>query len=297
MSLRPRAVIVHRRTELVELLERHGTRGQVEFFMRTRGRTLAQVESRHDAAVRAREAVYATIPSEWAVAEVERRDLPRFLLAKEDLVVVVGQDGLVANAAKYLNGQLIIGVNPEPGINPGVLVRHNPTAAARLLRHPDSAQVVALTMARAQFDDGQELTALNEVYVGHASHQSARYELTVAGGEEKVREEQSSSGLIVGTGTGASGWCASIAGDRGGRRLPGPTDRRLAWFVREAWPSPVTGTSLTEGVLGEGQDLAVTVKSDQLVVFGDGIEADRLTATWGQRITLGLSDRQVRLAA
>ena len=34
---------------------------------------------------------------------------------REDLVLVVGQDGLVANAAKYLTGQLVVGVDPGGG--------------------------------------------------------------------------------------------------------------------------------------------------------------------------------------
>lgn len=68
-----------------------------------------------------------------------------------------------------------------------------------------------------------------------------------------------------------------------------------AWFVREAWPSPITGTSLTEGVLEVGGSLRITVASDQLVVFGDGMEADRLTASCGQKITVHLGARPLRL--
>ena len=37
----PRLVIVHRRTELAQLLDRHATLGQAEFFLRSRGRTIA----------------------------------------------------------------------------------------------------------------------------------------------------------------------------------------------------------------------------------------------------------------
>ena len=49
-------------------------------------------------------------------------------------MIAVGQDGLVANVAKYLDGQTVIGVNPDPGRNPGVLVRHPPEATASLLQ-------------------------------------------------------------------------------------------------------------------------------------------------------------------
>ncbi len=294
---KPRLVIVHRRTELQELLDRHATRGQAEFFLRTRGRTIQDVQERHDRITGALGMVRAAVPAEWRHAEVERADLNRFLLTPEDIIAVVGQDGLVANAAKYLDGQPVIGINPEPGANPGVLVRHTLDAAAKLLdaaavAGPERLHRQELAMVTARLDDGQELSGLNEVFIGHASHQSARYDLTEPGGRT---ESHSSSGLIVSTGTGATGWCASIALERGGRALPAPTDRWLAWFVREAWPSPLTGTALTEGVLQAGTTLSITVASDRLVVFGDGMEEDRLTASWGQEITVQVADRPLRL--
>ena len=78
-------------------------------------------------------AVSSAIPADWRRGMVERADLPRFLFGPDDIVVAVGQDGLVANLAKYLDGQLIVGIDPEPGRNPGVLVRHPPGACADLL--------------------------------------------------------------------------------------------------------------------------------------------------------------------
>ena len=294
---KPRLVLVYRRTELDELLERHATRGQAEFFLRVRGRSLSEVEEQHDVVLAARGQVRDALPLAWRLAEIERSDLSRFLWEPDDVVAVVGQDGLVANTAKYLAGQPVIGVNPLPGLNPGSLVRHAPHEAVRLIGAAAEASASALaceelTMVRARLDDGQELCALNEVFIGHASHQSARYTVaTPKGGSER----QSSSGVIVGSGTGATGWCASIARDRGGRRLPLPTEDWLAWFVREAWPSPATGTALTEGVLARGEELRITVMSSQLVVFGDGIEADRLDAGWGQEIAVGLAERPLLL--
>ncbi|MBW8487662.1 hypothetical protein [Actinomadura parmotrematis] len=289
MTLAPRAVVVHRRTEYEELLARHGTRSQAEFYLRTRGRTIGDVLAAHERTARALAAVAAAIPVRWRRGAVERADLDRFLFAPDDLVVVVGQDGLVANAAKYLDGQPVIGLNPDPRRNPGVLVPHPVTACGELLRLAEGgrAGLSERAMVTARTDDGRELTALNEVFVGHPGHQSARY---VLGGEH-----QSSSGVLVATGTGATGWARSIAAERGGAALPGPAERGLAWFVREAWPSPATGTTRTAGLLGEGQELALTVETDGLVVFGDGVEADRITLGWGQDVRIGLAGRALRL--
>ena len=133
MSLAPRVVLVHRRTELEELVARHGTRGQAAFYLRTRGRRIEDLEARHAEQAAAMVAVSSAIPADWRRGMVERADLPRFLFSPGDIVVAVGQDGLVANLAKYLDGQLIVGIDPEPGRNPGVLVRHPPRACAGLL--------------------------------------------------------------------------------------------------------------------------------------------------------------------
>jgi len=289
MSLPQRAVVVHRATELTKLVARHGTRQQAGFFLSSRGRDLAELDARHQAQQEALATVSASIPLDWRRAVAERNDLDRFVFGPEDLVIAVGQDGLVANVAKYLDGQPVIGVNPEPGRNPGVLVPHEPAAVPDLMR---SSTVEERTMVAASTDDGQTLLALNEVYVGHRSHQSARYRLA---SPEGLEERQSSSGLLVGTGTGSTGWCRSAWQERGsGLRLPLATERTLCWFVREAWPSPATGTSCTEGLLSWEDRLTVTAEAE-LVVFGDGIESDTLTITWGQRLDIGVAETRLRL--
>jgi NAD kinase len=295
MTLAPRAVLIHRRTELQELLERHATRGQAAFFLRTRGRTVEEVEARHEAVHAAIAAVTAAIPADWRRGMVERTDLPRFLFDPDDIIVAVGQDGLVANIARYLDGQIVIGINPEPDRNPGVLVPHPLSAAAALLAATSypGHRAEQRAMVEATTDNGQQLTALNEIFIGQPSHQTARYSLTLPDGHA---EHQASSGLIVSTGTGATGWCRSAWLERHSPlALPTPTERRLTWFVREAWPSPATGTSLTEGDLASGQSLTITSGSDQLVLFGDGVETDAVPLTWGQSASIHLATRTLRV--
>jgi NAD kinase len=293
VAVAPRAVVVFRRTEYEALVDRHGTPHAAEFFLRTRGRAIEDVRRQHDTIQDALVAVGNSIPMDWRRARVERSDLDRFQFDPEDIVVAVGQDGLVANVAKYLDGQPVIGVNPEPGVNPGVLVPHTIDAIGPLLvaTVTGRAALAPRTMVEAVTDDGQHLDALNEIYLGHPSHQSARYEITVPDGRA---ETQSSSGLLCGTGTGSTGWCRSAWLERHCEiRLPGATAPQLAWFVREAWPSPITGTELTYGLLGPGEALQITARHDRLVIFGDGIEGDAIALTWGQQATLRVAERKL----
>ncbi|MER5710620.1 hypothetical protein AB0B13_00305 [Streptomyces sp. NPDC042898] len=299
MSLAPRAVLVHRTTEYEELLARHGTHGQAAFFLSARGRSIEAVRERHERVRQALAEVAGAVPLSWRQTRVERADLDRFLFGPEDVVVVVGQDGLVANAAKYLTGQPVVGIDADPGRNAGVLVRHRAAQARRLLPYAagDGAAVDELTMVEAVTDDAQRLLALNEIYVGPPGHQTARYTLGLDGGDTPPESEpQASSGVLVGTGTGATGWLRSLWEQRSSALvLPAPADARLAWFVREAWPSPTTGTTRVEGLLGAGHGLRLTVESDRLVAFGDGVESDALHLTWGQTIRLAAAEARLRL--
>ncbi|MFI5666198.1 hypothetical protein [Streptomyces sp. NPDC051704] len=297
MSLAPRAVLVHRRTEYEELLARHGTHGQAAFFLSSRGRSIDEVVRRHERTRQALREVAAAVPLTWRSARVERADLDRFLFAPEDVVVVVGQDGLVANTAKYLRGQPVVGIDTDPGRNPGVLVRHRCADTASLLRAAVAAggRAEELTMVEAVADDTQRLLALNEIYLGSPGHQTARYRLG-SDGDEGPGEAQASSGVLVGTGTGSTGWLRSLWLERGSSAgLPAPCERRLLWFVREAWPSPATGTTRVAGELGRGQGLRLTVESDRIVVFGDGMEGDALELTWGQSVRLGIAGTSLHL--
>ena len=291
----PRVVVVTRASEYAALLARHGTEPQARFFLEQRGQTLDAVRRRHDRWMAALDAVSQAIPADWRRARVNRPDLSRFLFEPGDLIVATGQDGLVANLAKYLHGQLVLGINPDAEQFDGILVPHPPGRAKKLLAAMAAgrAEIENRTMVSARLDDGQSLVALNEIFVGHRSHQSARYRLRLGNREER----QSSSGLIVATGTGATGWAKSINGERAHPlQLPNPTDWALALFVREPFPSISTGTSLGGGLIDrQGQLEIVSEMDDGGVVFGDGIEDDRLDFAWGMHVRIEVAEQRLRL--
>ncbi len=290
----PRAVFLTRETELDLLLARHATREQVRFFLEARGQTLTEVEARHAVQEDALASAMRQLPEDWRHAQVSRRNLDRFMFAPEDVVVPVGQDGLVANVAKYLSGQPVIGVNPDLDRYDGVLVRFSPERVGNALRRASHGDIdfQDLTMVEGHLDTGETLLALNELFVGHRSHQSARYDITV----EQGVESQSSSGVIVASGTGSTGWARSIMLGTGSDLAINPIARELGWFVREPFPSRATGTSLRAGRLAGGQPIAITSRmNDGGVVFADGIEHDFLGFGWGQTIRIGVSEKTLHL--
>ena len=293
----PRVVVVTRPTPFDMALRRYGTEGQARFVLEGRGEDVDALRVAHVTFEGVLHQVIRAIPLAWRRTRIDRSDLDRFLFAPDDIVVVVGQDGLVANVARYLSGQIVIGVDGSPGHNAGVLVPHSPDAAVPLLEAAATQrlrEVEIRALVEVRLDDGQRLLGLNEVFLGHCSHQSARYWLEAQSGAEA----QSSSGVVASTGTGATGWAASIRRRRKSRiRLPEPTEPRLAWFVREAWPGPGLGVRYTDGELGPGDALEVTSRMDEGgVIFSDGIERDALVFDRGRTARISLAAEQLHLA-
>ncbi|QIJ76581.1 hypothetical protein GU700_19590 [Methylobacterium sp. NI91] len=299
-ALTPRAVFVTRETDYELLIARHATRGQARFFLESRGQGLAAVEARHERfhAVLAR--ARAAVPVEWRQALVRRADLDRFLFGPDDVVVAVGQDGLIANVAKYLGAQPVIGVNPAPDLYDGVLVRNPVERLARLLPASVAGDVAVerRTMVEAVIDGTERLFALNEIFVGHRSHQSARYRIEVGQEGMEAREEgeeHSSSGLIVASGTGATGWARSIREATGLDLSLAPGERAVGYWVREPFPSVATATRLRAGKITDTPLHVTSRMNEGGVVFADGIEQDFLGFGWGRQVRIAPADRALHL--
>jgi len=289
----PRAVFVTRESDYQALLARHATREQARFFLERRGQSLEALERRDLELKAALHSARSAVPENWRQALTVRADLDRFLFAPEDVVVVVGQDGLVANVAKYLTGQPVLGINPSTDLYEGVLLKADIGRLPALLAASAAGEAPAerRTMVEAKLDSGQTLLALNEIFVGHRSHQSARYRIAAEG----KSEDQSSSGLIVASGTGATGWARSIMAATATRLSLAVEERAVAYFVREPFPSPSTGTAIRSGKVAEAA-LAVTSRMNEGgVIFADGIEQDFIAFDWGRTVQLAAAERSLRL--
>ena len=306
-STERRLVIVVRPTRLEELVDRYNTIAQARFHVESLGADFGDYLAEHE---RYRAALLTT---ETALREVgrvhrlQRAHLPNYVFGATDVVVALGQDGLVANTLKYLEGQAVVGINPDPARWDGVLLPFAPADAAAVMRdHLAGKRTLReITMAEARLNDGQTLYGVNDLFIGPRSHVSARYVLALADRQER----QSSSGIIVSTGLGSTGWLRSLyAGWAGmtaallGSERPAEIEeksrfdwdaRELRFCVREPFPSRSSQAELVFGRIAGTAKLTVTsLMPENGTIFSDGIEVDCLAFNSGAIATIGVAERR-----
>jgi len=115
-------VVVTRKTRLQQLVERFNSKGQARFYIEHAGGDFADYAAEDDNYARSLDTLHKALDLGVRVQTFERAIVPTFLFAPSDLVVTVGQDGLVANVAKYAGAQPIVAVNPDPARFDGVLL-------------------------------------------------------------------------------------------------------------------------------------------------------------------------------
>ncbi|KWX79251.1 hypothetical protein [Paenibacillus jilunlii] len=316
-------ILIKRKTRLEELVVRYNTIQQAQFYIERLGADFSDYISEDFHYRKAVESAVIELGAVGRVQLLERQHVPNFIFGDQDTVVVLGQDGLVANTLKYLHEQPLIGVNPDPQRWDGVLLPFT----VKDLRHlvPEvfrgQRQVREVTLAKAQLNDGQSLYGVNDLFVGRKTHVSARYQVELNG----VAEQQSSSGIIISTGMGSTGWLKSVLAGAagiarsaaqlqmagaaaGGARAADVAEavgieQRLPWdhpnlyfTVREPFPSRTTSAGLVFGQISSRAPLKITSQMpEDGVIFSDGVESDFLEFNSGVEATITLGEKRGRL--
>src|SRR5262245_25836202 len=122
MNSYDKLILVTRRTRLEELIDRFNTRGQAKFYIEHAGGDFLEYEREHEAYHRSLDRLRRDLDFGIPRQVLDRSLVPTVMFGARDLVVTLGQDGLVANVAKYALGQPIVAVNPDPERFDGVLL-------------------------------------------------------------------------------------------------------------------------------------------------------------------------------
>jgi len=303
-------VIVTRKTRLEELVERFNTREQAKFYLEHMGIDFSDYDREHTTYLTAVTRLRHELESLAKVQLIDRGFLPNFIFTAHDLVVTVGPDGMVVNTAKYLHGQPIVAVNPDPARYDGILLPFRPDRARAGVSRTLEGRCVfhEITMAEATLNDGQRLLAFNDFFVGRRTHVSAFYRLSWHGRSER----QSSSGVLVSTGAGSTGWFSSTQNMAAAvsrllrkNRAPSLSPMKLAWndprlvfVVREPFRTHITGVNLAAGLLEPGDLLELESQMPEGgVIFSDGVEGDALAFNSGAIARIGAAEQRTRLVA
>jgi hypothetical protein len=303
-------ILVTRKTRLEGLVERFNTLGQAKFYIEHSGGDFTLYEREHVAYVDALGKLRTALQRLTKMQEIERGFLPNFLFAPEDVIVTIGIDGLVVNTAKYLDGQPVVAVNPDPAHVDGILLPFNIQTAIPAVQKILKGEVQArqISMAEATLNDSQTLLAFNDLFIGAKTHVSARYKIR----QQDQEEHHSSSGIIVSTGVGSSGWLSSLFNMANGMyevfsrdkehtavlppvRMQWESDR-LIFVVREPFVSKTSGAEIVSGLVSPASPLVIESEmAEGGVIFSDGVEADFLPFNSGAIATINLAKKKTNL--
>lgn len=294
------AIIIKNKTRLEALIERFNTKDQARFYIESSGGDFQEYVAEHDKFYQSFLEVQTKLSKVIKNKVVEREFAPSYIFSEKNLIVVIGQDGLVANVAKYSKKIPIIAINPDEERYDGVLLPFN---IRNFLNGVNSVinenfRSKKMRFAEAVLNDGQKLLAVNDLFIGISSHSSARYKITLNGKEEM----HSSSGIIVSTKTGSTGWLSSIFnmayGVLGPKKLRYPklNEDDLYFAVREPFKSIRTQTDICVGVIKRGNKLIIeSLMPNNGFIFSDGIEQDFLQFNSGTTAEIRLSDEEAVL--
>ncbi len=301
-------IVVTRKTRLDELEARFNTVAQARFYIEHLGADFSDYLREHETYYQTLNQACSVLSSLGRVQLLDRSMLPNFIFGPDDVVFTIGQDGLVANTLKYLSSQVLVGVNPDPRRWDGVLlpfvVADLPSVVIDVFKR--QRPIKEVTLAQVELNDGQRLLAVNDFFIGQKTHSSSRYTLHL----DSLQERQSSSGIIVSTGLGSTGWLKSIVA--GAARLIeqlGETPKAeanvgnvpwnadyLLYSVREPFPSINSAASLVFGQITKAKPLRILSEmAENGVIFSDGIETDFLAFNSGIQATIYPSDNKGKL--
>lgn len=301
-----RIVIVKDHTRLENLIQKFNTKSQAKFYIERNGGSFDFYENEHNVYYNVLSEVQRELSKLMKTTQVDKYFLSSFLFVKTDVVVVIGRDGLVANTGKYAQENPILAINPDPETINGTLLPFRLGNFERGVKNilNQKFEVSKITLAEASLNDGQKLLAFNDFYIGKKDHTSAIYDLKI----DSMFETQSSSGILVSTGAGSTGWLSSVLNEANGllnyfglndikldKKLEWD-ENRLIYTVREPYVSPYTSAEMVMGDISNGGIFEVTSKmSENGVIFSDGMINDFIEFNSGKSVLICCSKNKVKL--
>lgn len=222
---------------------------------------------------------------------IEGRSLKRDFCKIGALVIILGGDNYFQYVSHFLDTQFVLGVNSDPERSEGVLTAFDDQSFAQVFEKVRNGQFILEEWSRLEVSlNGQKINslAISEVYIGSWERFNiSKYVLSFKGEEE----EQKSSGVLIATGAGSTGWFRSATG---GDNIFPKTAKEARFFVTEIFRGKHHLGKISKGVIKPGEKLEITSlgKHKNVVSIDSKLNHD---FPRGSKVSIEFSDKQLKV--
>ncbi len=218
---------------------------------------------------------------------IERSKLSKNIFKKKHLIIVVGGDGTFLRTAHLVKNELVLGVNSDPKTKEGFFMGSCKDDFDKKVEIflENRFYVEKLTRLKSKINKKELCLALNEVFIGNKiPYKTSHYKIFL---NNKI-EEQKSSGVLIGTGSGSNAWLKSV-----GVKPFSSCSKKSYFIVREPYKGKLTRPLLTKGFISHNQILKIKSEMNNGIVALDSNKEYRFNK--GSVIEITLSKNPLRL--
>ncbi len=192
-----------------------------------------------------------------------RDELTKAKIKDVKAVISFGGDNHFQYVAHFLDKQFLIGMNSDPARSDGALAYFTVQDIKRVLKKLEEGDFLIEEWTRLQIEINNkkiETLAVCEVFVGETARKDMSRHILLYKGK---KEEQKSSGILIATGAGSTGWYDSSVRYlyRNGNKFS-KTEKTVRFLVTEPYRGKISGFSLLEGELLPDEKLTIQSLND-----------------------------------
>lgn len=194
---------------------------------------------------------------------IERSRLNKNAFRNNNLVIAVGGDGTFLRTSHFVKNELVLGVNSNPNKKEGFFMSSCKNDFDKKLKLflKNKFYVQKLTRLKSKINKKEVCLALNEVFIGNKiPYKTSHYKIFF----NHKTEEQKSSGVLIGTGSGSNAWLKSA-----GVKPFSSCSKKFYFIIREPYIGKLTKPLITKGFIGHNKVLKIKSGMDNGIVAVD----------------------------
>ncbi len=227
---------------------------------------------------------------------VNRDGLNKYIINNYDLIIAVGGDNHFQYVSHFLENTPILGINSDPSRSDGALMMVSSEELEKILPNilRDYFEIENWTRLKISIDNKEiDELAISEIFIGEERRFNMSRNIIKVNGKS---EEQKSSGLIIATGVGSTGWYNSACrylfqeGDIFSKSL-----KEARFLLTEPHNGRLSSLKMTNGSIGEDEEIEIISLSDSSAYISiDSLKLIKLREGAKIKISIGEPLRVIR---